>query len=70
MNTPISKQAKAAHADTPIVALDKFKNLVSRPDVIQGNPDDLVDIRWGYDVNLHSSNTHHKGTNETSGSVA
>lgn len=31
---------------------NKFQNLISRSDVIQGNADDLVDISWEEDVNL------------------
>ena len=32
--------------------VDKLKNLVSRPNVIKGNPDELVDISWEKEVNL------------------
>jgi len=31
---------------------DKLQNLVSRPNVIKGNPDDLVSISWEKEVNL------------------
>jgi prevent-host-death family protein len=31
---------------------DKLQNLVSRPHVIQGNPEDLVQISWEKEVNL------------------
>jgi len=31
---------------------DKLQNLVSRPNVIKGNPDDLVGISWEKEVNL------------------
>jgi prevent-host-death family protein len=36
----------------PVAKSDKLRNLVSRPDVIIGNPDDLVDISWEKEVNL------------------
>ncbi|MCP5101451.1 MAG: type II toxin-antitoxin system Phd/YefM family antitoxin [Chloroflexi bacterium] len=36
----------------PVEPVDKFQNLVSRPDVIQGDPEDLVDIHWENEVHL------------------
>ncbi len=36
----------------PVDEVDKLKNLVARPDVIQGDPDDLVEIDWMDEVNL------------------
>ena len=36
----------------PVDEVDKLKNLVARPDVIQGDPDDLVEIDWTDEVNL------------------
>lgn len=36
----------------PVDEVDKLKNLVVRPDVIQGDPDDLVEIDWIDEVNL------------------
>ena len=36
----------------PVEKVDKFKNLVSRPNVIQGESEDLVDISWSDEVNL------------------
>lgn len=36
----------------PVDKIDKLKNLISRPDSIQGNPDDLVEISWVDEVNL------------------
>ncbi|MFO7538123.1 MAG: hypothetical protein R6X32_08675 [Chloroflexota bacterium] len=30
----------------PVAKVDKLQNMVTRPDVIQGNPDDLVEISW------------------------
>lgn len=32
--------------------VDKFQNLLSRPEVIQGDPDDLVNIHWEDEVSL------------------
>jgi hypothetical protein len=37
---------------TPIAKANKLQNLVSRPNVIKGNSDDLVDISWGKEVGL------------------
>ena len=31
---------------------NKLQNLVSRPNAIRGNPDDLVDISWEKEVDL------------------
>ena len=31
---------------------NKLQNLISRPDVIKGNPDELVSISWEKEVNL------------------
>ena len=36
----------------PVDEIDKLKNLVTRPEVIQGDPDDLVEIDWMDEVNL------------------
>lgn len=36
----------------PVEPVDKLKNLVPRPEVIQGDPNDLVDIHWDAEVNL------------------
>jgi hypothetical protein len=36
----------------PVEKINKFGKLESRPDVIVGNPDDLVDISWEKEVNL------------------
>lgn len=36
----------------PVEKADKFKNLVPRPEAIQGDPDELVDINWIDEVNL------------------
>lgn len=36
----------------PAERVEKLDNLVSRPNVIKGDPDDLVDISWEKEVNL------------------
>jgi prevent-host-death family protein len=36
----------------PVDEVDKLKNLVARPDAIQGDPDDLAQIDWMDEVNL------------------
>jgi hypothetical protein len=36
----------------PVEEVDKLQNLVARPDVIQGDPDDLVEIDWMDEVNF------------------
>ena len=36
----------------PVDKVDKMKNLIARPEVIQGDPDDLVDIDWVDEVSL------------------
>ena len=36
----------------PVDQVDKLKNLTLRPEVIQGDPDDLVEISWEEEVNL------------------
>jgi len=37
---------------TPVGAVDKFQNLIPRPDVIHGNPDDLVGLSWEKELKL------------------
>ncbi|MEM7126975.1 MAG: type II toxin-antitoxin system prevent-host-death family antitoxin [Chloroflexota bacterium] len=37
---------------SPVEPVDKFANMVYRPDVINGNPDDLVHIEWEYNIDL------------------
>ena len=32
--------------------INKLDNLISRPDIIIGDPEDLVDIHWQYEVNI------------------
>ncbi len=36
----------------PVIKTNKLQNLVSRPNVIKGNPDDLVNISWEKEINL------------------
>ena len=36
----------------PVDKSNKLQNLVSRPNVIKGNPDDLVSISWEKEVNI------------------
>ncbi|MCD6397140.1 MAG: hypothetical protein J7L71_06335 [Spirochaetaceae bacterium] len=36
----------------PVEKKDKLKNLISRPHVIKGDPDDLVNISWENEVDL------------------
>ncbi|MEJ2596784.1 MAG: type II toxin-antitoxin system Phd/YefM family antitoxin [Anaerolineales bacterium] len=36
----------------PVDKVDKLKNLISRPEAIQGDPDDLVEINWIDEVDL------------------
>lgn len=36
----------------PIEPVDKFANMVYRPDVINGDPEDLVHIEWDYNIDL------------------
>ncbi len=36
----------------PVEPVDKFQNLVSRSNVLKGNPEDLVDISWEKEMNL------------------
>jgi prevent-host-death family protein len=36
----------------PVQPADKFANMVYRPDVVNGNPDDLVNIEWEYNIDL------------------
>lgn len=36
----------------PVEKADKLQNLVARPEIIQGDPDDLVNISWEDEVIL------------------
>jgi prevent-host-death family protein len=36
----------------PVEKVDKLQNLVPRPEVIRGDPEDLVTISWEHEVNL------------------
>lgn len=35
----------------PVDKTDKLQNLVSRPQIIQGDPNDIVDISWEQEMN-------------------
>ena len=39
----------------PVEKKDKLKDLTFKPNVIQGNPDDLVNISWEQEVNVDLS---------------
>jgi prevent-host-death family protein len=39
----------------PVETKDKLKNLTFKADVIQGNPDDLVNISWEQEVDIDLS---------------
>ncbi len=47
----ISKAGKKLRI-IPVEKTSKLQNLISRPDVIKGDPDDLADISWAKEVNL------------------
>jgi len=36
----------------PVDEVDKLKNLISRPEVISGDPDELAEINWSDEVHL------------------
>ncbi len=36
----------------PVEKPDKFQNLMSRPEVIKGDPNDLVELSWEDEVSL------------------
>lgn len=36
----------------PVEPVDKLDNLVARPEVIHGDPDDLIDISWEGEIDL------------------
>jgi PHD/YefM family antitoxin component YafN of YafNO toxin-antitoxin module len=36
----------------PVEKIDKLQNLVSRPDVILGDPDELISLSWEQEINL------------------
>jgi prevent-host-death family protein len=36
----------------PVDKVDKLKNLIARPEAIQGDPDELAEINWVDEVNL------------------
>lgn len=36
----------------PAEKIDKFQNLISRPDTVRGDPEELVDITWEGEISL------------------
>jgi prevent-host-death family protein len=36
----------------PVEKIDKLQNLVRRPDVILGDPDELISLSWEQELNL------------------
>jgi hypothetical protein len=36
----------------PAEKTDKLKNLISRRHIINGNPDDLIDVKWQEEINF------------------
>ena len=36
----------------PVEKVDKLQNLTSKPEVIEGDPEELVEINWETEVNL------------------
>lgn len=55
LNTGIPLKIKMGNRRLLIIPgekVDKLQNLAARPDVIQGDPEDLVDITWENEVNL------------------
>ncbi len=55
LNTGIPIEINKGGKKLKIMAVgkvNKLENLVSRPNAINGNPDDLVDISWEKEVNL------------------
>ena len=36
----------------PVEKIDKLQNLVSRPDVILGDPDELISLSWEQEIDL------------------
>jgi hypothetical protein len=55
LNTGIPLEIKKGDKRLRIVPVDKtnkLDNLISRPDAIQGDPEELVEINWADEVNL------------------
>jgi prevent-host-death family protein len=46
------KKGKRRLRITPVEPVDKFANLEFHPDVINGDPEDLVHIEWEYNIDL------------------
>jgi prevent-host-death family protein len=36
----------------PVEPVDKLKNLIPRPEIINGDPEDLVNLSWEQEINL------------------
>jgi hypothetical protein len=55
LETGIPLEIRKGNKKLKIVSLetvDKFQNLISRPNVIQGNPEELAEISWEDEVHL------------------
>jgi hypothetical protein len=55
LKTGLPLEVKKGDKKLKIVPVDeiyKLNNLIARPEVIQGDPDDLVEIDWMDEVNL------------------
>ncbi|MBC8509788.1 MAG: type II toxin-antitoxin system Phd/YefM family antitoxin [Chloroflexi bacterium] len=55
LNTGIPLEIKKGDKKLKIVPVDhvdKLKNLIHRPEAIQGDPEELVEINWADEVNL------------------
>lgn len=55
LNTGLPLEIKKGDKKLRIVSVDKadkLKNLISRPDAVQGNPDELAEINWIDEVQL------------------
>lgn len=47
----VTKGGRKLHI-TPVEPVDKFANMVFDPDVVNGDPEDLVHIEWEYNIAL------------------
>lgn len=51
--TPLEIRKGGRHLRiVPLGQENKLQNLIAHPDVIQGNPDDLVEIHWEGEIHL------------------
>ena len=46
------KKGKRRLRIVPVEPVDKFADMEFRPEVINGDPEDLIHIEWEYDVDL------------------